>query len=155
MSSTPAAVPTSALPLPPENRPVAREVSTTTALTDLLETLCVLSIPATVAAWMITAWLAPIPILAGIGCYFAATARRRNQALENELALRKRQYYFTSRQLAGLRHGDLPASVADALAVITPEEPVSRWQLLRLLTAEMGESRAIETLPAVLRYASR
>ncbi len=155
MSTTTAAVPTSALPLPPESRPVARSISTTTAFTDLLETLFVLSIPATVPAAMIRGWLAPLPLLAGIGCFFWARARRRNQALENELELRKGQYFFTARQLAGMRHGDLPASVADALNVILPDEPVSRWQLLRLLTAEMGESRAIEILPAVLRYASK
>jgi len=155
MSTNPAALPASALPLPPENRPVARGVSTTTAWTDLLETLCVLSIPAIAPAWMISPWLVPVPIAAGIGCYFAATVRRRRQALENELELRKGQYFFTARQLAGLRHGDLPASVADALAIVLPDEPLSRWQLLRLLTAEMGESRAVEILPAVLRYASK
>jgi hypothetical protein len=154
MSTTAQSVPTSALPLPPE-RLVARSISTTTALTDLLETLFVLSIPATVPAAMISGWLAPLPLLAGIGCFFWARARRRNRALENELDLRKGQYFFTARQLASIGHGDLAGSVANALNVILPEEPVSRWQLLRLLTSEMEESRAIEILPAVLLYASK
>lgn len=155
MSTIAATVPTSALPLPPENRPVARAISTTTAWTDLLETLFVLSIPAIVPAAMINGWLAPLPLLAGIGCFLWARARRRERALENELDLRKGQYFFTARQLASIQHSDLSASVANAVTVILPDEPVSRWQLLRLLTAEMGEARAIEILPAVLRYASK
>jgi len=153
--TTNAGASTSALPVPPENRAVASGISTTTAFTDLLETLLVLSIPATLPAAMINIWLTPLPLIAGIGCFFWARERRRSRALKNELDLRKGQYFFTAKQLASIRQGDLPASVADALSVIVPNEPVSRWQLLRLLSAGMGESRAIEILPTVLRYTSK
>lgn len=148
-------VPKSALPEPPDDRPVSAGISTTTAATDLLETLGVLAIAAALPAWTISGYLTVSLIIAGIVFFAWARTRRTERASENELDLRNPQYHFTAGQLASLAKGGLPAEAANALSVIRPGDPVSRWQLLRLLSTEMGESRASETLPAVLRYASK
>lgn len=147
----------SAIPLPvPPDEPVATGVSTTTAATDLLETLGVLAIAGAFPALFIKWWLAPILVVAGVLLFVWSAARREEKAEDNELELREPRYRFTAAQLASLGRTDLTREAGAVLVVmIHPGEPVSRWQLLQLLSAEMGESRASETLPNVLRYASR
>ena len=159
MSMNPEAIPTevpkSALPVPPEDRSIAGSLSTTTAATDLLETLGLLAVAAALPAWTIAGGLTAVLAIAGAVFFAWAWARRRKRAADNDLDLRTGQYRFTAGQLASLAKGSLPPEAVKALSVILPNEAVSRWQLLRLLDAEMGESRASETLPAVLRYASK
>lgn len=142
---------TNALPEPPDG-PVSAKVTTTTALTDLLETLGVLSIASVPAVWIISAWLIPLSIAAGVGFFWWSGKRREMRAFQNENDLRRPQYLFTAQQLGNIKAG-VSVEAANALCAIPPRLPVSRWQLLRLLSDEMGEARANETLPAVLRYA--
>lgn len=144
----------SALPEPPDDFAVAAKVSTTTPGTDLLETLGVLTLVAVVPALFVSAWLAPLPVAAGAGLLGWARKRRERRALWNEEELRGQQYSFTAQQLANIGAG-VSKEAANALSAIPPGLPVSRWQLLRLLCAEMGEARANETLPAVLRFATQ
>lgn len=144
------------LPVPPDDEPVAAGVSTTTAMTDLVETLGVLSIAAAFPALLVKWWLLPILIAAGVLLFVWAAARREEKAEENELELREPKYRFTAAQLASLGRTDLTREAGTVLAAtLPPGERVSRWQLVQLLGAEMGESRASETLPNVLRYASK
>lgn len=129
-------------------------LTTTTAWIDLLESFGVLAAGGGIALFR---WNWPVALgllLASAGMLWLALYDRRRSAEANDAALRKAEYVYSSAQLANVAAAtDLPTPAVKAFTKVPPDELLSRGQLWTLLAQEMGDARATEALPQVLRYA--
>jgi hypothetical protein len=134
---------------------LSTSVTTTTPLTDLLESIGVLAVGAALPLITVGPFLAAGALAAGVLAFIWASRRRRRKARANEEELRAPRYAFSAEQLAtALASGPSPEA-RGVFEALEPDETLSQWQLAHLLARHMGDARGAEVLPLVLRYARR
>jgi hypothetical protein len=143
------------LPQPPDDEALAAEVTTTTAMTDLLESLGVLAAGAGVTLLFARSWLGLVLLVLAALFLWLSYRRRARNAFRNEQDLRDLKYEFSAAQIQTMIAAPLAPGATTALQFLNASEPVSRWQVETLLQAHMGEAPAAQALPLVLSYAQK
>jgi hypothetical protein len=141
------------LPQPPDDEPLSWDVTTTTAGTDLIESIAVLSFGAGIALLFALSWFGLVLLAAPLFLWWAYR-RRMHRGVQNEHDLRCLQYQYSPAQIKSITAA-FPPGAMTAFEVLTPDEAVSRWQVERLLKMHMGEAPAVQNLSLVLGYAQR
>jgi hypothetical protein len=140
------------VPMPP-NEALSTNVSTTTPVTDLLESLGVLAAGATIPLLWVGTLASGGAAVAAVGALWWAWRRRTRKSFANEEDVRALRYVFSPEQLSAAVASGLGPDAVGVMKVLRPGEKMSRWQLSYLLATQLGDGRATEVLPLVLRYA--
>jgi hypothetical protein len=129
------------------------------ATIQLLETIAVVGAAAAAGLGLTSAGIVPPLVLfaAALLAIAAAFALRRERVLRNENAARSERrtiYYFPKERMETIDNMSAPPDVKNAtLLLVGHGKP--RLEILRDLTARLGETRATEFLPAILQQADK